>query len=619
MAKDGKPSGIFAKDMSRRNFLRAGAGAAALLSAPALAGCGGEDVHTAEYPDVPENQVSLPKNGKSVLILGGGFGGMHAACELVDRGFDVTVIEKSNTLGGKLKSWRDPTFGIPPTDDPNWKGYPRDHGAHAVWGFYNNLREFMGRHGYRMWKSPKETTMYNYLDRDGTNAVFGLEKSSDGLGRIEFLLNARKALSVIAGQEVPVFAPYLRKMMAFDFDNVKQRMYLDSVSFPQWAREVGMPPRLTKRFFGPLSEMAMFDQIDNTSALYTFMLMSLGGGTPEDMNIDIFMHPPGETYVAPIERYIKSKGGKIIFDTPVIKLVRDGKRIKTVIAGDENFVPGVKNWKCNICGSSFPSPTKPGRCPVCGAPAAQIRPLSAGPPKEYTADFILVAMDTPGAKEVVAKSGLLGQTYFDNIMKLDATGVYPVNLWYDKCDAWQKRFPHYIDFFPSSFKLLGITLNWAFDGYMDGKKVSEPMVPDYANKGINVIETQIADTERVRDLPDETIAALVHEELKIALPDLPAPTDFYVNRWENYSPQRVGYEALRPHINSPLDNLFFIGDWVRTDHESVYMEKTNVAAKMGTNLILEAAGIKEGKIRILKSGTPSTVRNIFKMLYSVYP
>ena len=75
---------------------------------------------------------------------------MHAACELVDRGFKVTVIEKSNLLGGKLKSWRDRNFGVPPAGDPDWSGAPRDAGIHGVWGCYNNLREFMGRHDNRL-------------------------------------------------------------------------------------------------------------------------------------------------------------------------------------------------------------------------------------------------------------------------------------------------------------------------------------------------------------------------------------------------------------------------------------------------------------------------------------
>lgn len=622
MSQDKKGLTIWGKNVSRRSFLKGGAAALALGAAGGgLKACAAPDsVYTQAYPDVPENKVELPKNGKSVLILGGGFGGMHAACELADRGFSVTVIEKSNLLGGKVKSWRDTRFGVPPANDPNWKGYPRDHGAHAVWGFYNNLREFMGRHGYKLWKVPRETTMYNYLDRDGSNAILGMPPVMPApFDRIELMRNAHRAFADIMGRKDLEYSGFLRKMISFDYANEKQRLYMDSVSFPHWARSVGMPEKLIYRFFGPLSEMAMFDNIDNASALYTVMLLSLATGTHDDMNIDIFMHPPGETYCLPIERYIKARGGNIVFDTPVIKMIKDGNRIKGVMAGNEGYVPGVKTWKCDICGSVFPSSTKPFRCPVCGAPSEQIRALASGPPKEYKADYYVVAMDTPGAREVVSKSGLLGTTYFDNMLKLDSVSVYPVNLWYDKCSEWEKRFPGHIDFFPSSFKYLGITLNWAFDGVLNGKKVSDILVPDYAGKGINVIETQIADAKRVSHLSDEEIAALVHEELKIVMPNLPKPTDFYVNRWDTYSPQRVGYEAIRPPIRSPLDNLFFIGDWVRTDHESVYMEKTCVSAKMVTNSILETAGLSEGKITILKSGTPSAMIGVIKSLYSVYP
>ncbi len=605
--------------LSRRQFIKGSVAAASVGAFGAgLSGCSGNSTLKDDYPDIPENKVSLQPNGKSVLILGGGFGGMHAACELLDRGFNVTVIEKSSMLGGKLKSWRDQTFGVPPGNDPNWKGYPRDHGAHAVWGFYNNLREFMGRHGYKLWKFPRESTMYNFVDKDGSQTTMGYAPTLPGvLGQTQTLFQMRDALGAMAGMDVGL-PPYLLKMMSFDFEDKKQRMYLDSLSFPEWARSVGMPEQMINRFFAPLSEMALFDAIQNTSALYSLMITSLGGGSYEDLCIDIFMHPPGETYVGPIEQYIKLRGGKIIYDTPVIKVNHDGSRIRSVLAGEEGGVEGVKTWKCKVCGSVFSSPVKPKRCPVCGVPAIQIRPLSSGPPKEYTADYYVLAMDTPGAKDVVARSNLLGDTYFDNIMKLDKTGVYPVNIWYDNCNTWQKRFPEYPAFYPSGFKLLGITLNWACDGTFNGIKYAEPLVPEYQNKNIVVIETQVADTEKFQNLSDEGIVRLVHEELKIVMPELPDPADYYVNRWETYSPQRVGYEAIRPPIQSPIDNLLLIGDWVRTDHQSVYMEKTNVAAKMVTNLILEKIGQKKGKIKILQSGSPDIPVKLLKTLFDVH-
>ncbi|MBU0994262.1 MAG: FAD-dependent oxidoreductase [Proteobacteria bacterium] len=627
MPEDIKKSPNSETSLSRRQFIKTNAAAAAAGAASmALPGCSGKSVLDEEYPDIPENKVNLPPNGKSVLILGGGFGGMHAACELLDRGFDVTVIEKSNMLGGKLKSWRDPSFGVPPENDPDFKGYPRDHGAHAVWGFYNNLREFMGRHGYRLYKIPREdTTMYNFLNKDGQENTIGFPPPNlPGMfGEIQRCYNLLNDLSRFSAEEERI-GKYLLKMMSFDFDDVNQRMYLDSISFPEWARSIGMPDKLIYRLFGPLSEMAMFDHIDNTSALYTLMLLNLAGGSYDDMCIDIFMHPPGETYVAPIEQYIKSRGGKIIYNTPVIRVNHVNGKIKSVLAGDEGSVDGSKMWKCRICGSVFSAPSKPNRCPVCGAPSSQIFALTSGPPKEYTADYYVVAMDSPGAKQVIAKSNLTGSSYFDNIMKLEKTSVFPVNLWYSKCTSWEKRFPGFMDFMPSGFKLLGVTLNWAHDGILNGKKAcSQVVVPDYqqdyVNDKIAVIETQIADTKRVENMSDDMIARLVHEELKIVMPDLPDPTDYYVNRWDTYSPQLVGYEAIRPPIQSPVDNLFFIGDWVKTDHLSVYMEKTNVSAKMVTNILVEKAGLKKGKIKILQSGSPNKLLDLCRVVFSIYP
>jgi len=610
--------------INRRNFIKSGLVAASAGAVTVGAsGCGRDQVYKADYPVVSENKVHLKPNGKSVLILGGGFGGMHAACELVDRGFKVTIIEQSAMLGGKLKSWRDKTFGVPPGNDPNWKGYPRDHGAHAVWGFYNNLREFMGRHDYKMWKFPRESTIYNFLDKDGTNSIMGNPPTWPWpFDKLDMLLEARGQFKFLSDKDREMMMSGMIKIGAFDYDNEKERKYLDNISFPEYARSIGLPESMIYKFFASVSEMAMFDHIDNTSALYILMTGALGSGHYDDMNVDLFAHPPGETYAAPLEKYIKNKGGEIVFNTPVVKINWEGDKIKSVTAGDimgGQMPPGVKRWQCSVCGSISASPIRPDRCPVCSAQADMLRAYSPGPATEYTADYYVLAMDTKNAKDVILRSKLADEPYFDKIMKLESTNVYPVNIWYSNCNSWKKRFPNHMDFFPSSFRFLGITLDWAFDGVINGKKVAEQLVPDYANKNICVIESQIANTEKVEALDDEQIMRLVHEELKIVMPDLPNPTDFYVNRWDTYSPQRVGYEALRPEIQSPIDNLFIIGDWVKADHLSVYMERTNVTARMVTNLLLDKIGQKKGKVKVLKSGTPSVALGLLRWLFNVYP
>jgi uncharacterized protein with NAD-binding domain and iron-sulfur cluster len=208
------------------------------------------------------------------------------------------------------------------------------------------------------------------------------------------------------------------------------------------------------------------------------------------------------------------------------------------------------------------------------------------------------------------------------MMRLGKTSVFVVDLWYANCDSWVRSFPKYWNFMPSSFDYLGITLNWAM-AEVNGQKVAEPYVaeyqPEYVGDRIAVIETQIAGTEKLANLSDEEVVRRVQGELKVLMPDLPDPADYYINKWDTYSVFRVGDQKYRPTIESPIENLFFIGDWVETDHLSVYMEKATVSAKMATNLLLGRIAQSEGKITILQSGTPNKVVDLCKTLFSVYP
>jgi len=42
-----------------------------------------------------------PKNTQNIVIIGGGFGGLSAAVRLQANGYNVTVLEKRNQLGGR--------------------------------------------------------------------------------------------------------------------------------------------------------------------------------------------------------------------------------------------------------------------------------------------------------------------------------------------------------------------------------------------------------------------------------------------------------------------------------------------------------------------------------------
>ena len=76
----------------------------------------------------------------SVAVLGGGVGGLSAAHELAQRGFEVTVYEARKEFGGKARSMDVPK---PPTGGR--KHLPGEHGFRFFPSFYRHLVDTMQR------------------------------------------------------------------------------------------------------------------------------------------------------------------------------------------------------------------------------------------------------------------------------------------------------------------------------------------------------------------------------------------------------------------------------------------------------------------------------------------
>src|SRR6266536_524240 len=88
-----------------------------------------------------------------VIILGGGVAGMSAAHELVERGFEVVVLERRNIAGGKARSLRvthegDRTSGhqlAGNTVGSIGHRLPGEHGFRFFPGFYKHVIDTMSR------------------------------------------------------------------------------------------------------------------------------------------------------------------------------------------------------------------------------------------------------------------------------------------------------------------------------------------------------------------------------------------------------------------------------------------------------------------------------------------
>ena len=619
-------------ELSRRQFMkRSGLAAGAVAGAAAVAIPVTSSPLHKPFTVVEENNVELPSNGKSVVIMGGGLAGLQTGVELSARGFKVTIIEKTGTPGGKLKTWRDKSFGPkndPAKKDPNFKGYVREHGIHAIWGFYNNLREFLARYGWGFTEYPENSSIYLFKSPDGKMADWTLNSLPNPYGALLQAYDLDTGDFVETGDKAAVIQ-FLRKLLSFDFYDKKQREYLDSITFHEWAIKLGCPESFLNSIMDALVEMANFDNPDKASALALTTLWSNCNGAPQfDLKTDLYMNPPGETFLQPMVEYIEAHGGEIIYNAELTGIEINDGVVKSVTAsqiGDGN----QRVARCSICGAILgPNGAELTKCPFCGANGDMIKLMKESEliNRKFDGDYFVSALDVPASRKFYADNldAFGGKEYFKKINKLQSVHVYVANMWYEGQEFWSDKVLHKdgkpsADLFATGFRDLGITMNWSFPIKTKTSGEARSTISDYEGRNVSIIETQIANAEYLAGHTDKEIADRCHAELKTMMPDIPEMESFYVNRWRNYTACRVGDNANSPAVQSPVDNLLFVGDMPAIDHSAVFMEKTNVTSKMATNLLLDKIGQKEGKITILPSGTPGVVKSVVEAQGSVFP
>src|SRR3989344_5160425 len=104
---------------------------------------------------MPAKPLSSPKKSKSVVILGAGVAGLAAAWKLSESGFDVTVVEKMDHIGGLAATFK-------------WKNYELDLGPHKFYtilpGILEIFKKLIGKDLLSHPKTSKIRLFNQYLD-----------------------------------------------------------------------------------------------------------------------------------------------------------------------------------------------------------------------------------------------------------------------------------------------------------------------------------------------------------------------------------------------------------------------------------------------------------------------
>jgi hydroxysqualene dehydroxylase len=253
-----------------------------------------------------------------VLIIGGGLAGLAAGVELAREGRRVRLLEQKLHLGGRARSFRDPTTGS-----------VVDNGQHLFMGCYHSTRRFFETIGT--------------LDR--VRFQTGLEvKFLDANGRLTSLhcpnlpspwhlfMGVLRSASFSLREKMQV----LRLGRALGSPRASENGH-ERLSVEDWLARMGQSESLRRNFWDLLCIAAMNEDPQIASAgLFERVLRLALFQSPEDSRLGIARVGLSDCYTQAAADYISTRGGSVELGRNVTNLVISSGRCEGVmLAGGE--------------------------------------------------------------------------------------------------------------------------------------------------------------------------------------------------------------------------------------------------------------------------------------------
>ncbi|AFZ72738.1 hydroxysqualene dehydroxylase [Natronobacterium gregoryi] len=267
-----------------------------------------------------------------VAVVGGGIGGLTAAHELAERGFDVTVLEANDRFGGKARSMP----ATPETETPPLHG---EHGFRFFPAFYRHVIDTMERI-----PDGDDTVADNLVETDAT-----LIASVDGPGQIA---DTRTPDSLRGWLEAirPAFAEDLpaddvrflleRLLYLLTACEARREEELDDISWWSFIDADNRSPEFRDRLaYATQALVALRPQAGSARTIGTIYLQLLFGQLdPTRPTEHVLNAPTSVAWIAPWLDYLERLGTDLRSNAPVRRLEFDGRRITGVVLADGETV-----------------------------------------------------------------------------------------------------------------------------------------------------------------------------------------------------------------------------------------------------------------------------------------
>lgn len=518
---------------------------------------------------------------KRVAILGGGVGGLSAAHELIERGFEVSVYERRDVFGGKARS-----IPVSGTGQGGSKDLPGEHGFRFFPGFYRHLPDTMKRipcgANASVFENLVEATRIHVARAGQPPIILTARVPQNTDDWVVAIQEVFKGIGV-PDEEVLFFAERMWVLMT----SCRERMETEYEEVPWWTfieaekhsavYQTLLGKGLTRSLVAVRAQEASTRTAGTTLAQLLYGLMSLSG-------FDRLLNgPTSDVWLTPWVSYLRQQGVHFQRATAV-------KALNASAAGISSVTVETNLARHEITADYY----------IAALPVEVMAPL---------VDEALKSL-APS----LANLGMLRTAWMNGIQFYLATDVpleFGHSLYADSPWALtsisQHQFWRSVDLAEFGNGNVGGILSvdisdWEVPGIVFGKTAKECSGEEIAKETWVQIRQHV-NVGGKEVLRDENLLRWFLD------PDVafPNPPGVRVNL-EPLMINTSGSLEYRPEAFTEIPNLFLASDYVRTNTDVACMEAANEAARRAVNALLDRAGSSAARVMVWPLKVPEIFR-----------
>jgi len=505
-----------------------------------------------------------------IAVLGGGVGGLSAAQELAERGFEVVVYERRPDFGGKARS-----IPVPNSATPGRSPLPGEHGFRFFPSFYKHLPDSMKRIPSAD-KSVFDNLVFStrvqiartgqvaFLDPtrfpqtlDDWTTVFKSLFANLGIPDDELLFFTDRLLVLLTSCQERRLAEY-ENIAWWDFIAAKDK----SVSYQKYLGE-GM----TRSLVAMKAEISSTRTVGYIDLQLMLGLMCSPGGFDRVLN-----GPTNQAWIDPWIAYLQSLGVSLQGNSLVRSLEIEGGRIGKVLVEQGGISSTVT---ADYYVSALPVEIMTG----------------------LVTDGIKSAAPSLAHLDKLETRWMNGIQFYlkDDVPLVHGHSNYLDSPW-ALTSISQRQFWPGIDFAGlgdgNVRGILSVDISdWDTPGIVYGKPATSCTAAEIKTEAWAQLKTHL-NTGGRESLSDGNLVTWFLD------PDIQFPNPSSATNAEPLLINPAGSLQYRPDASTEIPNLFLASDYVRTYTDLATMEGANEAARRAVNGILDASGSNAAKAQL---------------------